>query len=187
MNILMTVEELAKYLKIKPDTIYKKVRKGELPAVKLGKLLRFPKELIDQWILEQAQKTAKARKIISDTVVDVVDEVNKTARVAQAARKVISDDMSEIIEDFKNATLANKSDTLKKGLQGLWSDLNREMTRGTSTASVVRRKKATKAKVSKASVGKTPKTPKKTAKNTSKAPKVVKKNTNNQSRPAGAV
>lgn len=116
MNILMTVEELAKYLKIKPDTIYKKVRRGELPAVKLGKLLRFPKELIDQWIIEQAQTTAKAKELIT--------EVNKRAR---AASKVINTDVSEIIEDMKKASLAEKPETLKKGLQGLWTDLNRKL------------------------------------------------------------
>jgi excisionase family DNA binding protein len=127
MNILMTVEELAKYLKIKPDTIYKKVRKGELPAVKLGKLLRFPKELIDQWIVEQSLKTARAKKAITEKVEEVVVEVNKTAKVAQAAGKLLSDDVTEIYEDVKKASMAEKSQVIKKGLQTLWTDLSREI------------------------------------------------------------
>lgn len=123
----MTVEELAKYLKIKPDTIYKKVRRGELPAVKLGKLLRFPKELIDQWMVEQSMKTARAKKVLSKKVEQVVGEVNKTARVAKAAKKRLSDDVSELYEDVKKASLANKSQVIKKGLQTLWTDLSREI------------------------------------------------------------
>src|SRR4051812_1835148 len=97
MNILLTVEELAKYLKIKPDTIYKKVRKGELPAIKLGKLVRFPKELIDQWISDQATKTMKevkaARHAVESRVEEAVSEVKKTAK---AATKVMNE-VSEVI------------------------------------------------------------------------------------------
>lgn len=121
MNILMTVEELAKYLKIKPDTIYKKVRRGELPAVKLGKLLRFPKELIDQWVADQSAKTAKARKVLTDKVEEVVDEVNKRAK---AASKVMGE-VPDLFEDFKKAPLSKKQETLSKGLRDLWKDLNK--------------------------------------------------------------
>ena len=137
MNILMTVEELAKYLKIKPDTIYKKVRKGELPAIKLGKLLRFPKELIDQWILEQAHTTAKAKKIITG--------VEKTARAAQ---KVVAHDTAELIEDMKKASFADKPEVLRKGLKGLWEDLSREVQHATPLRKGA--KKAKKAAGSKA-------------------------------------
>ena len=124
MNILMTVEELAKYLKIKPDTIYKKVRKGELPAIKLGKLVRFPKELIDQWIFEQTTKTIKevkaARLAVEARVEEAVSEVKKTAK---AATKVIND-MPEVIDDIKKAPLKKKQQTLTNGLKGLWKDFN---------------------------------------------------------------
>src|SRR4051812_18245944 len=111
MNILLTVEELAKYLKIKPDTIYKKVRKGELPAIKLGKLVRFPKELIDQWIIEQAMKTMNdmkaARQLVEHSIEDAVSEVKKTAK---AASKVMGE-VPEVIEDVKNAPLKKKQET----------------------------------------------------------------------------
>lgn len=124
MNILLTVEELAKYLKIKPDTIYKKVRKGELPAIKLGKLVRFPKDLIDQWIIEQATKTMKevkaARHAVETRVEEAVSEVKKTAK---AATKVMNE-VPEVIEDVKNAPLKKKQETLTKGLKGLWNDFN---------------------------------------------------------------
>ena len=139
MNILLTVEELAKYLKIKPDTIYKKVRKGELPAIKLGKLVRFPKELIDQWIIEQAMKTMKdvkaARQIVEDSIEDAVLEVKKTAK---AASKVMGE-VPEVIEDVKNAPLKKKQETLTKGLKTLWKDFN-----GMARAPRARAKKSAK-------------------------------------------
>lgn len=139
MNILLTVEELAKYLKIKPDTIYKKVRKGELPAIKLGKLVRFPKDLIDQWIIEQATKTMKdvkaARQVVEDRVEEAVSEVKKTAK---AATKVMGE-VPEVIEDVKNAPLKKKQETLTKGLKTLWKDFN-----GMTKTPRARAKKSTK-------------------------------------------
>lgn len=127
MKILLTVEELAKYLRVKPDTIYKKVKKGELPAIKLGKLLRFPKELIDEWIMDQAAKTLKdvqfARKIVEAKVEEAVDEVKKTAKVAS---KVIGE-MPDVIENVKNAPLEKKQEILTKGLKSLWHDFNQGM------------------------------------------------------------
>lgn len=124
MNILLTVEELAKYLKIKPDTIYKKVRKGELPAIKLGKLVRFPKDLIDQWIIEQATKTMKEVKAATQAVEAKMEEaVSEVKKTAKAASKVMGE-VPEVIEDVKKAPLKKKQETLTKGLKTLWKDFN---------------------------------------------------------------
>ncbi len=43
----MTAPELADYLRFKPDTIYKKVQRGELPFHKVGRAVRFKKTEID--------------------------------------------------------------------------------------------------------------------------------------------
>ncbi len=45
----MTLEEVAKYLKLKPQTIYTWVQNGKIPAAKLGKEWRFRKTVIDRW------------------------------------------------------------------------------------------------------------------------------------------
>ncbi len=44
---LMTVEEVAKYLKVTKSFIYDKVHKREIPFRKAGKFPRFPKKHID--------------------------------------------------------------------------------------------------------------------------------------------
>jgi len=46
----MTLEEVAGYLKLKPQTIYLWAQKGNIPAVKLGKEWRFRKDVIDEWL-----------------------------------------------------------------------------------------------------------------------------------------
>ena len=49
MNQIMTIEEVAKYLKLKPQTIYTWAQNGKIPAAKLGKEWRFKKTVIDKW------------------------------------------------------------------------------------------------------------------------------------------
>ncbi len=50
---IMTIEEVAEYLKLKPQTIYKWAQDGYIPAAKLGKEWRFKKSLIDSWLDEK--------------------------------------------------------------------------------------------------------------------------------------
>ncbi len=49
MDEIMTIEEVAKYLKLKPQTIYTWAQKGKIPAAKLEKEWRFKKSVIDKW------------------------------------------------------------------------------------------------------------------------------------------
>lgn len=45
----MTIEEVAKYLKMQPQTIYQWAQTGKIPAAKIGREWRFRKDLIDLW------------------------------------------------------------------------------------------------------------------------------------------
>jgi excisionase family DNA binding protein len=45
---IWTVEEVAEYLKLQPETIRSMARRGELPAIKLGKVWRFSRRAIHE-------------------------------------------------------------------------------------------------------------------------------------------
>lgn len=47
---VLTIQELAVYLKISKSTIYKLVREGKIPSQKVGRHWRFRKEAIDRWL-----------------------------------------------------------------------------------------------------------------------------------------
>ncbi len=47
----VSVDEVAKPLKVKPDTVYKWLERKEMPAHKVGRLWRFKISEVDQWIL----------------------------------------------------------------------------------------------------------------------------------------
>ncbi len=53
---LLTVEELAQWLKVPPSWIYERTRRrgeGRLPYIKLGKYLRFEEQAIRQFLERQ--------------------------------------------------------------------------------------------------------------------------------------
>lgn len=58
----MTVDEIAKYLRLNRFKVYKLSQKGVLPAYKFGREWRFKKERIDQWIEEQDMSKKKRKK-----------------------------------------------------------------------------------------------------------------------------
>jgi excisionase family DNA binding protein len=49
---IMTLEEVAEYLRVKPQTIYTWAQEKKIPAAKLGKEWRFKKSMIDKWFNE---------------------------------------------------------------------------------------------------------------------------------------
>jgi excisionase family DNA binding protein len=50
---VMTVKELSAYLRVHPSTIYKLLRRGELPGFRIGTDWRFNAEAIDRWCMER--------------------------------------------------------------------------------------------------------------------------------------
>ena len=59
---IMNVDEVARYLGVVPDTIYRKARRGEIPAVKMGKMWRFPKETLDKWLNDSALESIRGQE-----------------------------------------------------------------------------------------------------------------------------
>jgi excisionase family DNA binding protein len=50
---VLTVNELAEYLRVHRSTIYRLLKKGQLPGFKIGSDWRFNVEVIDEWRLKQ--------------------------------------------------------------------------------------------------------------------------------------
>jgi excisionase family DNA binding protein len=53
MAKVLTVNELSAYLRVHRSTIYRLLKKGQLPGFKIGSDWRFNVEVIDQWRLHQ--------------------------------------------------------------------------------------------------------------------------------------
>ena len=48
-NRVLTVQEVSSYLRVHPSTIYRMLKKNQLPAFRVGSDWRFTVEAIDKW------------------------------------------------------------------------------------------------------------------------------------------
>lgn len=64
MEDIMTIEEVAKYLKLKPQTIYMWAQNGKIPAAKIGREWRFRRDLVDAWFNQHIQE--KFQPLVED-------------------------------------------------------------------------------------------------------------------------
>ena len=54
---VITIGELAEYLRVHRSTLYRLLRKGQLPGFKIGSDWRFNVEAIDRWRMQQGTET----------------------------------------------------------------------------------------------------------------------------------
>jgi excisionase family DNA binding protein len=59
---VLTIDELAIYLKIPKSTLYKLVREGSVPCQKVGKHWRFHKDAIDAWLKQHNPPPSQKHK-----------------------------------------------------------------------------------------------------------------------------
>jgi len=59
-NIVMTIGELAEYLKLSKSTLYKLCQEGKVPGQKVGRHWRFHRAVVDRWLGEREQIVKKA-------------------------------------------------------------------------------------------------------------------------------
>jgi len=53
---LMTIEELARYMRVSRFTVYRLAKSHFIPGTKIGRQWRFQKEEIDQWVKDQSRR-----------------------------------------------------------------------------------------------------------------------------------
>jgi excisionase family DNA binding protein len=58
---VLTIDELAAYLKVSKSTLYKLAQEGKVPGQKIGKHWRFLKSNIDDWLVNGQQSSRKPK------------------------------------------------------------------------------------------------------------------------------
>jgi len=57
---ILTVHEVAEYLRMSEAKVYRLVKEGGLPVVRIGKTWRFRKDLLDNWLSQCTASSLKA-------------------------------------------------------------------------------------------------------------------------------
>lgn len=66
---ILTIEEVAKYLRVSDRTVYEWAQKGEIPSGKLGTVWRFKKSDIEKWVNERLSSNQKKEEVCPEVIV----------------------------------------------------------------------------------------------------------------------
>jgi excisionase family DNA binding protein len=58
---VMNIRQASQYLGVSPDTLYRYISEGLIPAFKLGNRWKFRKTILDRW-MERKMSQARAKK-----------------------------------------------------------------------------------------------------------------------------
>jgi len=111
MAKLMTVGEVADYLRVTEKTIYRLLEKGRIPATKVGRQWRFDARLIDKWLKKNSAKEKATilvvddeevvRLLFKDTLEELGHRVITTETAASALEVVKQQDLDLAFLDLK--------------------------------------------------------------------------------------
>ena len=59
---VMNVRQASQYLGISPDTLYRYITEGEIPAFKLGNRWKLRKTILDRWMERKMSQAAVKRR-----------------------------------------------------------------------------------------------------------------------------
>jgi excisionase family DNA binding protein len=77
---LITVKDVADYLKLKEQTVYLLARQNKIPSLKVGGSLRFKKSQIDSWLSSRTDSTRQNLNQQRVLIVDDEEAVRSTLR-----------------------------------------------------------------------------------------------------------
>jgi PTS system nitrogen regulatory IIA component len=90
---ILTIEEVAKYLRVSDRTVYDWAQKGEIPAGKIGTVWRFKKSEIENWVnarlssdpMKQQDSAIQVKNILSQDRVIFLNHSSKQDCLVQLA------------------------------------------------------------------------------------------------------
>ena len=59
---VMNLRQASQYLGVSPDTLYRYICEGEVPAFKLGNRWKFKKTILDRWMERKMSQVQAQRK-----------------------------------------------------------------------------------------------------------------------------
>jgi len=57
-DAVLTIDQLAEYLKLSKSSLYHLARRGEIPGQKIGRHWRFHKTAIDKWLGQRRKQNS---------------------------------------------------------------------------------------------------------------------------------
>lgn len=95
---ILTIEEVAKYLRVSDRTVYDWAQKGEIPAGKIGTVWRFKKSEVENWVnarlssdaMKQNEMSVQVKNILSPDRVAFITQTTKHDALVELSQVLAS-------------------------------------------------------------------------------------------------
>jgi len=111
-DAILTIEEVAKYLRVSDRTVYDWAQKGEIPSGKIGTVWRFKRSEIEQWVNERlsagrgkGQKQVQTQAILSPQRVLFLDYPYKKDALLALAKNLAAAPQVKNSQELTNEIL----------------------------------------------------------------------------------
>lgn len=111
---ILTIEEVAKYLRVSDRTVYDWAQKGEIPAGKIGTVWRFKKSEIEKWVNERLSSGA-SQKVESEIQVKNILSPDRVVFIDQSSKHDALVELAEVLA--KAPQVKNESELVSEILK----------------------------------------------------------------------
>ncbi len=113
MHEIMTIEEVAAYIRVSERTVYDWAQKGELPGGKLGTTWRFKRDDIEKWVSDRLSKSSgKTPPIKSRTEIFVLTPERVILLDTLSKKEVLT----RLVDVLAETPFVKNRDELVKGI-----------------------------------------------------------------------
>ena len=106
---ILTIEEVAKYLRVSDRTVYDWAQKGEIPAGKIGTVWRFKKSEVEKWVNERLSSSSNTKKTDDAVQVKNILSPDRVVFITQSAKR---EALTELANVLANAPQVKRGDEL---------------------------------------------------------------------------
>lgn len=96
---ILTIEEVAKYLRVSDRTVYDWAQKGEIPAGKIGTVWRFKKSEVENWVNERLSSSSNTKKTDASVQVKNILSPDRVVFITQSAKRDALTELANVLAD----------------------------------------------------------------------------------------
>lgn len=112
MHEIMTIEEVAAYLRVSERTVYDWAQKGDLPGGKLGTTWRFKRDEIENWVNDRLSVTSKNSASAGVTTSSVLTSERVVVMDSPSKKEVLT----RLVDLLAETPFVKNRDALLKGI-----------------------------------------------------------------------
>lgn len=114
---IMTLEEVAEYLRVSERTVYDWIQKGEIPGGKIGTSWRFKRSDIVEWVNRKMGNTANSTKntlnlnlnsLLTPDRILIMDDADKKSIIQQLVSSLAATEFVESPDDLMSGIIARE-------------------------------------------------------------------------------